>query len=61
MKKSTVYNLKHGKKMSYKDRKRFLPPHHPYRKEKNASNGERGLKTTMIPLTSEEILKKIKG
>ena len=52
---SSVYLLK-GRKMAYVGHRKFLPHHHPYKKQKKVFNGAQELGSAPEPLSGEEIL-----
>ncbi|XP_073129688.1 uncharacterized protein [Henckelia pumila] len=51
--------LKHSRKMSYTGHRIFLPPSHPYRRQKKAFNGNQELNPAPKPLTGHEILDRV--
>ncbi|KAA0060234.1 transposase [Cucumis melo var. makuwa] len=51
---SSIY-LPKGRKMAYIGHRKFLPRHHPYRKQKKVFNGAQELELTPEPLSGEEI------
>ncbi|KAA0067965.1 transposase [Cucumis melo var. makuwa] len=51
---SSIY-LPKGKKMAYIGHRKFLPRHHPYRKQKKVFNGAQELELAPEPLSGEEI------
>ncbi|KAH7837914.1 hypothetical protein Vadar_019504 [Vaccinium darrowii] len=55
------HRLKHGKKIIYRGHRRFLSRHHLYRKQKKAFNGEQENREPPVPLSGEEVLRKVEG
>ncbi|KAF7154393.1 hypothetical protein RHSIM_Rhsim01G0019000 [Rhododendron simsii] len=53
--------LKHSKKNIYTGHRRFLSRYHPYRRQKKAFNGEQDFRVPPVPLTGEEVLRKVEG
>ncbi|TYK13605.1 transposase [Cucumis melo var. makuwa] len=51
---SSIY-LPKGRKMAYIGHRKFLPRHHPYRKQKKVFNGAQELELAPEPLSGEEI------
>ncbi|KAL0556752.1 hypothetical protein IC582_005268 [Cucumis melo] len=51
---SSIY-LPKGRKMAYIGHRKFLPRHHPYRKQKKVFNGAQELELSPKPLSGEEI------
>ncbi|KAL0556682.1 hypothetical protein IC582_005197 [Cucumis melo] len=51
---SSIY-LPKGRKMAYIGHRKFLPRHHPYRKQKKVFNGAQELELALEPLSGEEI------
>ncbi|KAL4021068.1 hypothetical protein IC575_019857 [Cucumis melo] len=51
---SSIY-LPKGRKMAYIGHRKFLPRHHPYRKQKKVVNGAQELELAPEPLSGEEI------
>ncbi|KAL4028340.1 hypothetical protein IC575_011533 [Cucumis melo] len=51
---SSIY-LPKGRKMAYIAHRKFLPRHHPYRKQKKVFNGVQELELAQEPLSGEEI------
>ena len=49
---TSYIQLKHGRKIEYARRQRFLTPYHPYRRLKKAFNGSQENEILPIPLTS---------
>ena len=52
---TSYIQLKHGRKIVYTRHRRFLKPHHLYRRLKKAFNGSQEHETAPIPLTSEQV------
>jgi len=50
---TSYIQLKHGRKTVYTRHRRFLNPHHPYRRLKKAFNGSQEHEIVPIPLTGE--------
>ncbi|XP_074342735.1 uncharacterized protein LOC141680398 [Apium graveolens] len=48
--------LTHSRKMCYQGHRRYLPRHHPYRRQKATFNGEQENGHTRQPLSGEEVL-----
>ena len=53
--------MKHCRKLSFMRHRRFLPPHHPYRKQKKAFDNTVEKNMAPIPLTGEEVLARVEG
>ncbi|KAL0533294.1 hypothetical protein IC582_030107 [Cucumis melo] len=51
---SSIY-LPKGRKMAYIGHRKFLPHHHPYRKQKKVFNGAQELELAPEPLSGKEI------
>ncbi|XP_074369151.1 uncharacterized protein LOC141710442 [Apium graveolens] len=49
-------NLSHSRKMCFQGHRRYLPRHHPYRRQKAAFNGQQELGNACQPLSGEEVL-----
>ena len=43
--------LKYGRKMCYLGHRMFLPPDHPFRRDKKSFNGKEDHKVALIPLS----------
>jgi len=52
---TSFIQLKHGRKIVYTRHRRFLKPHHPYRRLKFFFNGSQEHETAPIPLTGEQV------
>ncbi|XP_017239302.2 uncharacterized protein LOC108212082 [Daucus carota subsp. sativus] len=48
--------LTHSRKMCYQGHRRYLPRHHPYRRQKTSFNGEQEHGQAREPLSGEEVL-----
>jgi hypothetical protein len=56
---TSAIRLKHGRKMSYACHRKFLPRHHPYRRQKKAFNNEQEFGLAPEPLSGEDVFKKV--
>ncbi|XP_057806813.1 uncharacterized protein LOC131021574 isoform X3 [Salvia miltiorrhiza] len=54
-------NLKHSRKMSYTGHRRFLPDHHPYRRQKKTFNGKNELGPTPNILSGSEVFERVEN
>ncbi|KAL0558748.1 hypothetical protein IC582_003330 [Cucumis melo] len=52
--------LPHGKKNAYMRHRKYLPSHHPYRRQKKAFDGNQKHGTPPIPLSGETIYNRLK-
>jgi len=52
---TSYIELKHGRKIVFTRHRRFLKPHHPYRRLKKAFNGSQEHETVPILLTGDEV------
>ncbi|XP_022151005.1 uncharacterized protein LOC111019025 [Momordica charantia] len=52
---TTSIRLAHGKKNAYMGHIRFLPRHHPYRKQKKTFDGKKEFRVAPTPLSGEDI------
>jgi len=52
---TSYIQLKHGRKIVYIRHRRFLIPHHPYRRLKKVFNGSQEHETAPILLTGEQV------
>lgn len=53
--------LKHCKKNVYMGHRKYLPMKHPFRSQKKAFNGKQEFLLHPMPLTGEQVLKKVEG
>ena len=56
---ASYIQLKHGRKIMYTRHRRFLKPHHPYKRLKKAFNGSQEHETASIPLTAEQVFQRV--
>ena len=56
---TSYIQLKHGRKIVCTRHRRFLKPHHPYRRLKKAFNGCQEHETTPIPLTGDQVFQRV--
>ena len=56
---TSCIQLKHGRKTMYTRHRRFLKPHHPYRRLKKAFNGSQEHETAPILLTGEKVFQRV--
>ncbi|XP_040361932.1 uncharacterized protein LOC121049286 [Rosa chinensis] len=59
--KSGPYRLKKGNKMSFMRHRRYLPRHHPYRKQRAAFDNTVEEELAPVPLTGEEVFARVEG
>ncbi|KAA0040935.1 transposase [Cucumis melo var. makuwa] len=52
--------LPHGKKNAYMGHRKYLPRHHPYRRQKKAFDGNQEHGTPLLPLSGETIYNRLK-
>ncbi|XP_024200640.1 uncharacterized protein LOC112203982 [Rosa chinensis] len=55
------HRLGHGKKMSYQRHRRFLPHHHPYRRQATTFDNTEEVDPAPVPLSGEDVLKRVEG
>ncbi|XP_062014292.1 uncharacterized protein LOC133730785 [Rosa rugosa] len=53
--------LSHGQKMSYQRHRRFLPRHHPYRRQAAAFDNTEEADLASVPLSGQEVLERVEG
>ena len=56
---TSYIQLKHGRKIVYTRHRRFLKPHHPYRRLKKAFNGSQEHENAPVPLTGDQIFQRV--
>ncbi|XP_024178737.1 uncharacterized protein LOC112184731 [Rosa chinensis] len=56
---TSAIHLPHSRKMSYGCHRKYLPRHHPYRREKKAFNNEQEFEVAPTPLSGEEVFKRV--
>ena len=56
---TSYIQLKHGRKKVYNRHRRFLKPHHPYRRLKKVFNGSQEHETARISLTGEQVFQQV--
>ena len=52
--------LKHSRKMCYMGHRAFLPPNHPYRRDKKSFNGAEDHRPAPAPLSGREVVEKLR-
>ncbi|XP_040362226.1 uncharacterized protein LOC121049375 [Rosa chinensis] len=57
--KTSATHLPHSRKMSYSCHRKYLPRHHPYRRQKKAFNNEQEFEVAPAPLSGEDVLKRV--
>ena len=57
---TTAIHLAHSRKMSYGGHRKYLPRHHPYRRQRKAFNNKQEFEAAPLPLSGEEVLKSVK-
>ncbi|XP_024200497.1 uncharacterized protein LOC112203814 [Rosa chinensis] len=57
--KTSAVHLAHSRKMSYGSHRKYLPRHHPYRRQKKAFNNEQEFEVAPAPLSGEQVLKRL--
>ena len=56
---TSYMQLKHGRKLVYTRHRRFLKPHHLYRRLKKAFNGSQEHEITPMPLTGDQVFQRV--
>ncbi|XP_024171963.1 uncharacterized protein LOC112177965 [Rosa chinensis] len=57
--KTSAIHLPHSRKMSYGSHRKYLPCHHPYRRQKKAFNNEQKFEVAPTPQSGEEVFKRV--